>query len=195
MVGSWRAGVRHLALALLFALPWAAPAQQRHESLRVGLQIAPQADGIHADVTVRIYNLSSRLVNVWLPDGIACWSDAKPGSVSLEWKFKGDYMNSARAVMGIQTTCSGDPAALGAVGPSREVRASTHVWRHFAPGQFAEIHDTLLVDNLISGKYEVRAVYTAPAFTPEQKQDLRASAIETPKGQYRSETVSFTAPD
>jgi hypothetical protein len=187
--------VRHLALALLFALPWAAPAQQRHESLRVSVQLAAQADGIHADVTVRIYNLSSRPVNVWLPDAIACWSDAKPGSVSLEWKFKGDYMNSARAVMGIQTTCSGDPATLGAVGPSREVRASTHVWKHFAPSQFAGIHDTLLVNNLIGGKYEVRAVYTARAFTPEQKQDLRASEIETPKGQYRSEAVSFTAPD
>jgi hypothetical protein len=187
--------MRHLALALLFALPWAAPAQQRHESLRVGVMLAPQADAIHADVTVRIFNLSSRPVNVWVPDGIACWSDVKPGSVTLEWKFKGDYMNSARAVQGIQTTCLGDPATVGAVEPSREVRASKHVWRHFAPGQFAEIHDTLLVQKLLGGKYELRAVYTAPTLTPEQKQDLRASEIETPKGLYRSEAVSFTAPD
>lgn len=187
--------MRRLALALLFALPWAALAEQRHESLRVGIQLAPQTDGIHADVTVRIYNLSSRPVNVWVPDGIACWSDVKPGSVTLDWKFKSDYMNSGRAVQGIQTTCLGDPTAVGVVEPSREVRASKHVWRQFAPGQFAEIHDTLLVENLLGGKYEVRAVYTAPIFTPEQKQDLRASDIETPKGQYRSEAVSFTAPD
>jgi hypothetical protein len=184
-----------LALALVLASPWAVPAQQRHESLRVGVLLAPQADGIHADVTVRIYNLASRAVNVWVPDALACWSDAKPGSVTLEWKFKGDYMNSARAVQGIQTTCLGNPPGLGDAGPSRELRASKHVWRHFAPGQFAEVHDTLLIDNLLGGKYEVRAVYTAPTFTPEQKQDLRATEIETPKGQYRSGTVNFTVPE
>ena len=177
-----------ITMTVLFLLCGAAQAQQRHESLRVSVQIVPQEDGIHANVAVRIYNLASVPVNVWIPEGIACWSDAKPGSVTLEWEYKGDFMNSGRAVQGIQTTCFGD----GPIGPSREVRAGTHVWKHFEPGQHADIHDSVRIDELLDGRYEVRAVYTAPAFTPEQKQDLRVSEIETPKGRYRSEVFIYT---
>jgi hypothetical protein len=167
--------------------------QQRHDSLRVVMQLTPQADGAHAEVTVRIYNVSNRTINIWVPNWIDC--DDKPGGVALEWKYKGDTMTSARAVQGIQSACIGNPPGLSESGPpSRESRAG-HTWMHFAPGKYAEIHSRLMTGDMLGGKYEVRAIYRAPAFTREQQQDIRDGGLETPKGEYKSEFLSFVAPD
>jgi hypothetical protein len=66
---------------------------------------------------------------------------------------------------------------------------------HFAPGQYVEVHSTLTTANMLGGKYEVRAVYRAPAFTREQQQDIRDGGLETPKGEYESDSFSFVVPD
>jgi hypothetical protein len=66
-----------------------------------------------------------------------------------------------------------------------------HTWIALKPGQYTDVQDALSTAGIsdIAGKYEVRAVCTAPNFTPERKQDLRVGEIDTPKGQYRSEAV------
>jgi hypothetical protein len=102
----------------LHSLSPRANAQARKEGLKLLLQLQPQPDGIHADVIVRVVNLSNRTVNMWVPNWIDCHS--KPGGVSLEWKYKGDTMNSARAVQGIQTACIGDPPGLSEWGPQSD---------------------------------------------------------------------------
>jgi hypothetical protein len=49
-----------------------ADGQQRHEDLRVVMLLTTQPDGARADVTVRIYNVSSRTVNILVPKWIDC---------------------------------------------------------------------------------------------------------------------------
>jgi hypothetical protein len=77
------------------------------------------------------------------------------------------------------------------------VAKQQHTWIALKPGQYTEVQDALSTAGIsdVAGRYEVRAGYTAPNFTPEQKQDLRVGEIDTPKGQYRSEAVKFTVPE
>ena len=80
---------------------------------------------------------------------------------------------------------------------TERVAKQQHTWIALTPGQYTEVQDALSTAGIsgVAGRYEVRAVYTAPNFTPEQNQDLRVGEIDTPKGQYRSEAVKFTEPE
>src|SRR5579883_1502406 len=170
---------------LLLLAGVAAGAQQRREALRVLMQLSPQQDGAHAAVTIRIFNLSPHTVNLLVPGGVSC--QKAPGTISLEWKYKGDTAHSSLAVQSIETLCPSSPGS-GAGGPelleSGRLRGQ---WMHFRPGQYAEIHDTVNTQSLVMGKYEVRAVYTSPKFDADQKSLLRYQGIETPRGEYSAE--------
>lgn len=181
-----RIAIRGLLLAVL-SIP--AIAQQRKESLRVLLQLAPSAQPNITAVTVRIVNLTPRTVNLLVPRGLAC--QQKPGTLSLDWKYKGDANNAARAVESIDTLCPPQPPSLGG-GPGLQADAMQHgTWMHFAPGQYVDIHDTITTVSLVEGRYEVRAVYTAPKFNSDERSQIRYQGIEMPKGEYKSDSISF----
>jgi hypothetical protein len=164
-------------------------AQQRREALRVVLDLVPLGDGRTADVTVSLYNVSNRIVNIFVPNRIGCETAA--GEVSIEWKIKATELG-ALATQGIQSTCVEPPPGLSGSQDIERQLKQRRTWMHFVPGQHAEVHDTLALGGLVAGKYEVRAVYTSPAFTVDQRQDILNAGLETPSGKYKSEWYGFS---
>jgi hypothetical protein len=116
--------------------------------------------------------------------------------VSLQWSIQ-PTERAALAAQAVQTTCGEPTPGLSPFPIIERLAKQQHTWIALRPGQYTEVQDTLSTSGIsdVAGKYEVRAVYTAPNFTPEQKQDLRAGEIETPKGQYRSDAVKFAVPE
>ena len=155
-------------------------AQAHHDPLKVLTLFAPGPVTGQTDVIVRIVNVSLRTVNIAVPGGIDC--GRVPGTASLEWAYKGDESNSRRAVQSVLTTCEGSNER-----PGRHL-----TWMHFAPGEYAEVRDTLRTALLEPGRYEVRAIYRAPAYSSDDRSQLRYIGIDTPDGEYKGERVSLT---
>ena len=175
------------AISLVMLAGFSIPtlAQQHREPLKVLLQLAPSQRAQDTAVTVRVVNLSNHTVNLLVPRGLSCRKI--PGSLALDWKYKGDAMNAARAVQSIETLCPLQPPSQN--GGTELLTEGT--WMHFAPGQYAEIHDTIATASLVQGRYEVRAVYVAPKFDADQRSQIRYQGIEMPKGEYKSDAVAF----
>lgn len=184
---------RCAAVAVVIAMwnyhPATLGAQQRKEALRVVLDLVSLGDGRTADVTVSLYNVSNRTVNILVPKRIGC--ETAPGEASIEWKIKATELG-ALATQGIQSTCVDPSTGLSGSKDIEQHPKRPRTWMHFAPGQHAEIHDTLTLGGLVAGKYEVRAVYTSPAFTIDQRQDMLYAGLETPSGKYKSEWYGFS---
>ncbi len=165
-------------------------AQQQREPIAVRFQLTPAGDGVHTQVVVRLYNVSSHTVNLWMPS--ALWCGSAPGAVSLEWRYR------ATDSLGIEQTrvdsSCGNALVNGASGELTErVAKQKREWRALGPGQYAEVSDSINTADVAGapGEYGVRAVYTSPAFSGDGKRQLRDIGIETPSGVYRSETIKF----
>lgn len=176
---------------LLLAVTLPVSAQQRREALTLRLQLTPTGDRALNAVTVRVYNTTDRTINLWLPKGLAC--APAPGAMSLQWSFQATE-RAALSAQAVQTTC-GDPAEVLDYGAILDrIGKQKHTWIPLEPGGYTEIHDTIAMGGIAAtaGKYEVRAVYTAPTLSALAKRELKAGAVETPKGQYRSAPVTFS---
>lgn len=168
-------------------------AQQRRESLKITMQLSAGADTRHSTITVRFWNVADHVVNLWMPHGV--WCRPAPGAVSLEWKFEPADGVSHRLFQ-VNTNCGElAPGASDAALVDR-IAKQHRTWMHLAPGQFVEFQDSILTAALSSqpGKYELRAVYTSPTFSKDDKRILRGESIDTPKGRYTSEAVEILIP-
>jgi hypothetical protein len=148
------------------------------------MQLVLPPSSTQATVTVRIYNLSNRIVNILVPRHIAC--AAAPGAVALEWRMK-DAEHEALAKQHIRSVCEGLE-----MGEAASAERDARVWMHFTPGQYVDIHDTVSVAGLIAGAYQVRAVYQAPKFERSERQEIADEGLETVKGEYKSEEYKLT---
>ena len=166
----------------LFACAGVAGAQARHDSLKVVLSFEPSAKPGLTVAVVRIVNRSRDTVNLAVPGGLDC--TGAPGTAALEWTFKGDETTSGRVLENVKTTCP--------VGGPEHRAGRRFTWMHFAPGEYAEVRDTINTAPLIAGNYKVRAVYRAPAYSSQDRSDLRYAGVETPSGEYKGQPVSLT---
>jgi hypothetical protein len=180
-----------LGLALwIFAAPWAT-AQQRKEPLKISVQLTPLPDRTHADVIVQLYNTGRRVINVWMPNGLSC--KTVPGGMSLEWQFHASGWAARMAAPAVHSSCGDIAAGVDPQALADRIAKQQRTWIRLAPGQYAELHDKLSTTGLVNdtGKYEVRAVYTSPDLSTDEKQLLRDNGLDSPRGQYKSEPVEF----
>jgi hypothetical protein len=180
-----------LVAVLAFAGAWGyGAAQQQREALRVTVQFTPQGDGAHTNVAVRLYNVSSHIVNVWMPGAV--WCRPSPGAVWLEWRYRPvDHLG--REQVRVDGMCGeATPGADGSELVAR-IEKQKRVWMTLQPGQYGELSDAINTSGVIAqpGDYTVRAVYTSPAFSGDDKRQLRQAGIDTPKGEYRSAPIDF----
>ncbi len=172
----------------VLAVPLCGNAQQRREPLKMTLQLSAGADAAHSTITVRFWNVADHTVNLWMPHGV--WCRPAPGAVSLEWKYMPADGVSHRLFQ-VTTNCGELVSASSAAALADRIAKQHRTWMHLAPGQFVEFQDSILTSALsaLPGKYQLRAVYTSPLFSKEDKMILRGGSIDTPKGRYRSEPV------
>ncbi|WP_157467928.1 hypothetical protein [Edaphobacter aggregans] len=171
----------------IFAAPWAT-AQQRKEPLKVSVQLTPLPDGTHADVTVQLFNTGRRVINVWMPKGLSC--NTVPGGMSLEWQFHASGWAARMTAPAVHSSCGDIAAGVDPQAVADRIAKQQRTWIRLAPGQYAELRDELSTTGLVNdaGKYEVRAVYTSPDLSADEKQLLRDNGLDSQKGQYKSET-------
>lgn len=176
-----------LALCGAVSCGWS---QQQRETLKVTVQFTPQGDGEHTNVAVRIWNVSDRTLNLWMPGGM--WCRPAPGAVWLEWHYR-PVDDAGREQLRVDSTCGEmKPGSDGAALVDR-IAKQKRTWMTLRPFQYGELTDSIMTAGVAAqpGKYSVRAVYTSPDFSGDDKRQLRQAGIETPKGQYRSAPIEF----
>jgi hypothetical protein len=181
---------RLMAVLAFVVVSCCGTAQQRREALRITVQFTPKGDGVHTNVAVRLYNVSDHAVNVWMPGGV--WCRPAPGAVWLEWPYR-PVDDLGREQVRVDSMC-------GEVTPDSDdtelverIAKQKRVWMTLQPGQFGELADSINTADVAAqpGNYSVRAVYTSPAFSGDDKRQLRQAGIDTPKGEYKSAPIEF----
>jgi hypothetical protein len=132
--------MRRIAASVLMIFAPLLFAQQRKESLVLRLQLNPAADELHNDVTVRLYNTSERIVNVYIPLGLAC--APAPGALWLKWTYK-PAQSQALAAQGLHTSCGLNVPGADTTLLRDRLAKQQQVWKALRPGEYVDIHDTI----------------------------------------------------
>ena len=171
---------------------WQVAAQTRREHLIVRLAVTPATEAGTGEVLVRIWNAGAEDVNM-PPIRIRCTSEQ-------ETEIKGAGVTEAVAatiLVSVEQETGTLKKSRIPLMPESCTFGREGAWRHIAHGQYIEWKTDVAAGVLAEpgAKYTVRAAYSGPRLTGDERSEMRYAGMLVPRGRYVSNTVTYVVSD